>query len=251
MEKYRPEKNIINVCGHTHIYERLYPLRDGERDDRTGVSYIVQGGDIGANYAEAWSAVVDDHKTLEEPTYTVFQCQEDRLDLRTFAWSPAESAIVELDYYVIWEDEALPEAALASLAGQSGATLAASITELGAMLYTPAAETLADYLADTDAAVRQAAAKALALFGADSLAEGLLPYLNEPDLQVRRSVARSLEVGMPGGLSEDVANGPPTLSAARPPKTISARSSSFSCRKGRNLFSFGWPGPSTESRASA
>ncbi len=206
LEKYRPEKNIINVCGHTHIYERLYPLRGGQRDDRTGVPYIVQGGDIGANYAEAWSAVVDDHETLEEPTYTVFQCQEDRLDLRTFAWSPAESAIVELDYYVIWEDEAVPQAVVDSLAGQSGAALAASVTELGAMLYTPAAETLAAYLADTDPAVRQAAAKALALFGADSLAEGLLPYLSDPDVLVRRSVARSLEVAMPGEFTDDVAD---------------------------------------------
>ncbi|MBX7258908.1 MAG: metallophosphoesterase, partial [Candidatus Hydrogenedentes bacterium] len=64
-----------HMAGHTHIYERHYPLRENKRDDRNGVHYLVNGGDIGGNYPDWWTAVSDDKATMAKPTYTVYQCK--------------------------------------------------------------------------------------------------------------------------------------------------------------------------------
>ena len=45
------------------------------------------GGDINGNYPEWWTAVADDRNTQSKPTYTVVQCKDDEMELRTFCWS--------------------------------------------------------------------------------------------------------------------------------------------------------------------
>lgn len=194
-----------HMSGHTHIYERHYPLRENRRDDRGGVHYLVNGGDIGGNYADWWTAVSDDKATMEKPTYTVYQCRKDRMDIQTFCWSSKQSAFMRIDLDIVWRDEAVPAGVLASLSGRKGAELIAGMDELAAMLYAPAAPALASYLKDADTTVRQGAAKALALLGNEEIAPDLLPYLSDSDLEVRRHVARSLEAAMPESLAMPVA----------------------------------------------
>jgi len=194
----------LHISGHTHIYERVYPLRGGQRDNRRGTTYIVQGGDINAQYPDWWSAVTDDPATMSEPTYTIVQSQADRMVVRTFAWSPPKQAIVEIDHTVIVRDEAIPAAVLEGLDGQEGADLVAAIEALGAMIHGPAAPALLAYLGHADLAVRRAAATALRAIGQSSVVESLTAYLEDPDLPVRREVARALEIALPESLAKTV-----------------------------------------------
>jgi len=191
----------MDMSGHTHIYERSYPMRAGKRDDRGGY-YIVNGGDINSNYPEHWTAVRDDKRVQAKPTYSVFQTHDDRVDIRTFCWSTVENAIVPIDRIVIPKDESVAQAAVAALAGKQGAGLVAAIEEVGATMYAPAVDTLAPYLKDADPAVRRAAASALRAIGTEAASEALAPYLDDADLAVRREAARALEITLPQKLAK-------------------------------------------------
>ncbi|MBI4559975.1 MAG: HEAT repeat domain-containing protein [Candidatus Hydrogenedentes bacterium] len=196
----------VDMSGHTHIYERLYPLRAGKRDDRNGTTYVVQGGDINANFPDWWTAVGDDTTTQAKPTYTVFQCKDDRIEFRTFCWSPVENKTVQIDYNVIWQDESIPSKVLASLPSLKGEALVKAVEELGAMLYAPAGQKLLSYLApDQPVEVRRAAASSLRALGSESLAPALLSYVKDVDAIVRQEAARALEIAMPSDLSNAVA----------------------------------------------
>ncbi|MCX5772731.1 MAG: metallophosphoesterase [Candidatus Hydrogenedentes bacterium] len=70
-----------HFAGHTHIYERSWPIRDGKRRD-SGITYFVQGGDINGNFPEWWTAVADDRTRYAQPTYTMVWCKDDRFETR-------------------------------------------------------------------------------------------------------------------------------------------------------------------------
>lgn len=195
----------LDLAGHTHIYERLHAIREGKRDDRNGATYVVNGGDIGANYPDWFTAVADDEETMDKPTYTVFQMEDDRISFRTFCWGKKEEAVIEIDYSIIWKDEEIPKAALAKLSDAQGDELLGVIADLGAMRYEPAAEALLPLLGQTDAAVREKAAQAIRAIGTASVSSALLPYLHDENLTVRRQVARALEVAMDSALAVEVA----------------------------------------------
>jgi hypothetical protein len=194
-----------HISGHTHIYERHFPLRENARNDREGVLYVVNGGDINGNYPDWWTAVSDYGVPYTKPTYTLIECKTDRMIVRTFCWSPENKQFEVFDHVIRWQDEAIPRAALASLPNKQGAELIATMDELAAMIYAPAAPALVPYLDADDPAVRQAAAKALSLLGDPDVATKLLPYLDAVDVSVRRYAARALEVAMPESLAETVA----------------------------------------------
>lgn len=185
------------LTGHTHIYERTYPIRRGQRDDRQGVTHLIQGGDINSNFPDWWTAVGDDPSTMAKPTYTLVECKEDRIELRSFCWSTAENRIIQIDRHIIWRDESVPAATFASLRDRAGQELLNAIEELGAMAYAPAVPTLAAYLGNPDAAVRRAAASALRAIGTPEASEALAPHLDNADVIVRREAARAVEIAMP------------------------------------------------------
>ena len=195
----------VHLSGHTHIYERCFPIRGGERVERDGVLYVVQGGDIGANYPEWWTALKDDEATMDKPTYTVFQCKSDRLEMRTFCWSREQERIIEIDRLVLWEDEALPSGIVASLPGLEGNELATALEELAAMAYRPAGRAAMAHVADKDVAVRRAAAHAVAASGDAAVAMELLPFLDDGDLEIQRTVAEALASAMPSDAAKTVA----------------------------------------------
>jgi hypothetical protein len=197
-------KVTLNCSGHTHIYERHYPLKNNQRDDQDGTWYVVNGGDINANYPDWWTAVSDNRQTQQKPTYTVYQMKSDRIIARTFAWIPVSESIEEIDYFVIAQNETIPKTILDGLSNQSGERLAQDIQDLGALLYAPAAETLLAYLDHSDETIRRTAAKSIALLGNEGIAEKLLPYLSNKDPLIAKSAARSLEVAMPEKLSKKV-----------------------------------------------
>ena len=194
----------VHFAGHTHIYERVFPIYEGRRDPR-GTTYIVQGGDIGGNYPEWWTAYQDDPGAMDQPTYTLVTTRDDRMEIRTFVWSPPDKQIVQIDRVIIGYDEAVPTALAASLPELKGNALLDAIQDLGAMMYAPAAGALSRYLEHDDPAVRRAAATALRGIGAEAGAKELVKYLDAPDLHVRREVARSFESAMPRGLAKAVA----------------------------------------------
>ncbi len=195
----------LNISGHTHIFERQYPIRGGKRDDLTGVHYLVNGGDINANYPDWFTATKDNKESMAKPTYTLFHAKQDRLEGRTFAWSKKDNAVKEIDYYVIWKDEATPKAVVDSLPGLEGDALVNGIREVAAMQYSPAAPALLPYLESTDPALRQATAKALALLGAEAVAEPLHALIADADPVVARGAARSIEVAMPESMAKEIA----------------------------------------------
>jgi hypothetical protein len=195
----------IHLAGHTHIYERTWPLRDDKRNDKEGTTYVIQGGDINANYPDSWSAATDDPATMAKPTYTVFFCKDDRIESRTFCWGSKENKIVEVDHLIIWRDESVPAASLAGLPAKTGDELIKGIDELGAMMYGPAAKALAPYLAQKDQAVRRAAAAALCSIGSREAAEAALLYIKDGDVIVGKEAARALEIAMPESLAKPVA----------------------------------------------
>ena len=196
----------VHLSGHTHIYERSFPIRGGKRDDRDGTTYVVQGGDIGGSYPEWWTAVADNRDTMAKPTYTVFFCKDDRIEFRTFCWSHQKNQIIEIDHRILCEDEVAPGLALGELPNLNGAALLGRIEELGAMAYRPAAVQLLPYLAEQSAPeLRRAAAKAIRAVGNKDVAEELLAYVDDPDLGLRRDIAGALENGMPERLGKRVA----------------------------------------------
>jgi len=195
----------LDLAGHTHIYERAFRIRDGKRDDAAGTAYVVNGGDINGNYPEWWTAVADDRTTEGKPTYTVVQCKDDEMEMRTFCWSTVENKIIEIDHLVIWTNEASPKGLLAELPKQTGDALVASIDRLGAMTYGPAAPALLPYLKNDDAKLRQTAARALCEIANADAAEELATYLGDKDLVVRRAVARALEKMAPEKLMDAIA----------------------------------------------
>ncbi|MBI3117993.1 MAG: HEAT repeat domain-containing protein, partial [Candidatus Hydrogenedentes bacterium] len=195
----------IDVAGHTHIYERSHPIRNGQRDDVNGTVYVVNGGDINANYPEWFTAVADDRETFAKPTYTVFHMGEDQIWFRSFAWSKKEQKIVEIDYKIIPQLEDLPKQTLVKLQGASGDALLQTIQDLGAMTVHEAAEPLLAYLENPDQAVRAAATTALRRIGLPETSEKLLAYVRDENEQVRREAARAIEIAMPEGLAGAVA----------------------------------------------
>ena len=195
----------IHLAGHTHIYERTWPLRDGKRDDKEGTTYIIQGGDINANYPDWWSTVTDDRSRMGKPTYTVLFCKDDRIESRTFCWGTQENKIIEIDHSIICKDDAVPAALLSDLSKKTGDELIKSIEELGAMAYGRGAPVLATYLAQKDPAVRRAAATAIRSIGRGDVAEAVLPYVKDSDAVVGKEIARALEIAMPESLAKPVA----------------------------------------------
>lgn len=194
-----------DMSGHTHIFERHYPLREGKRDDREGVHYLVNGGDINANYPEWWTAYSDNGSGYTKPTYTVYQCKKDRMDIRTFAWSDERKQFDQIDRDIAWKDEATPKQALAALGKLTGAERLDTIEQLGAMLYVPAVAVLVKELKSGDAATRRKSAWAISMIGTAESVLALQPYLDDSDPEVRYQAARAFEVAMPESMAGDVA----------------------------------------------
>ena len=186
----------LDLAGHTHIYERLHAIRDGKRNDKEGTMYVINGGDIGANYPDWFTATNDYGKPYDQPTYTVFHMGEDRVWFRTFCWSKETEAIIEIDYHIMWRDEAIPQAVLAKLDGAEGKALLDTVIELGGLSYGPAAPKLIPFLKEDDQTLRRATATAIRQIGTDSVSGDLVAYLNDNDLHVRQEVARALEIAM-------------------------------------------------------
>jgi len=186
--------------GHTHIYERSLPIRAGKRDDRNGTVYLVQGGAVGGNYPDRWTATIA--RDLSLPHYSVLEVGDDRIELRSYGLAKGDqnrgeaARIIEIDRYIKWRDEALPRRMLEALAGKKGSELVETIENLGAMSYGPAAEALVAYLGDKDEPVRRAAAIALARIADEAVSERLVCFLGHEDIVVRRNVARALEAAM-------------------------------------------------------
>lgn len=189
-------KVTLDLAGHTHIYERLFPLRDGKRNDREGTTYVTNGGDIGGNFPERTTAQGDDPETMDQPTYTVFYMGEDRIWFRTFAWNKVTSRIEQIDYNLIWQDEKVPQSLLARLEAAEGGALLGAIEDVGACAYAPGAAALLKHLDSEDAAVRAAAALALRRLGTASVSESLAAHLADAQVEVRREAARALEIAM-------------------------------------------------------
>ena len=195
----------LHLAGHTHIYERSYPIRAGKRDDANGITYLVQGGDINCNFPEWWTAFSDDRATMAKPTYTLITCGDDRIESETFVWSKTREAVVAIDRNIICLDDTVPAAILADLPSKQDDGLVSAFDDLGAMLYAPAAEPLLAYLDADAAAVRQAAARSIRAIGNVGVAKAIAAQLNHDDLAVRRELARALEIMMPSRLAKAVA----------------------------------------------
>lgn len=182
----------FDLAGHTHIYERTFPLRNDARNDAEGIIYVINGGDCGANFPE-WFDAVTDNDTLTKPTYTVFHMGEDRAWFRTFAWSTAENRIEEIDYVIKYRDEEVPKSLVNRLGSLTGEERIQAIRDLGAMMYQPAAEVIAQYLTSDTPEERRAAAHAICCIAPRNFPAAALNALDDSDVQIQRDIARALE----------------------------------------------------------
>ena len=191
MDKYDLDAHF---SGHTHIYERHYPLRNQKRDDENGILYVVNGGDIGGNFPDWWTAVGDDPSQYTEPTYSSVLCEEGYMEVRAFAWHREQKEFHQLDHVIRYEDESLPKGILDSLASLSGDELTDTIERLGAMIYAPAASKLLPYLESDDQEVRRAAATAIRAIGNTDVSSDLIAHLKDDDPHVRQELSRAIEI---------------------------------------------------------
>ncbi len=204
-DKHRVDMVFV---GHTHIYERCFPIRGGKRDDRNGTVYLVQGGAVGGNYPDWWTATLA--KDFSLPSYTFLDVQDDRIELRTYGLAKGDqkkgkaAQIVEIDRCIRWRDENLPRKLLSELPSKESGDLVHAIEDLGAMCYTPASRTLVRYLNHKDPAVRRAAVLALERIADASVSEQLMPFLQDEDLIIRRRVARTLEEAIVPGVADKI-----------------------------------------------
>jgi len=183
------------ITAHTHIYERSFALRGGKRDDRNGTVYLVQGGLIGGDYPEEWSAVIP--RDITPPHCNIVDVDEKHLEVKAFGLSAENpSEIEKADHYIQWRDEALPKKYVKQLSAKEEKELIAAIESLGAMMYQPASSRILAFLDDPRSNVRQEAALALERIADSSVSKKLLPYLRNPDPIVRRHAARALEGAM-------------------------------------------------------
>jgi len=183
----------LHLSGGTPVYERTHALRDGLRDDQNGTVYVVNAG-IGGHYPEWFTATGDQIAGISSPTYTVFRMDEDKVWLRTYAWKASERAFTEIDYRILWKDANEPVSILHNLReAEDTRTRLNAIELLGALAYTPAAETLMVYLQPQyDLSERRAAAKALYQLADEATAPQLLPFLNDTDADIRHHIALAL-----------------------------------------------------------
>jgi hypothetical protein len=186
--------------GHTHIYERTFPLRGGKRDDRDGTVYLVQGGAVGGNYPDWWTATIA--RDLSFPHYSLLEVGDDNIELRSYGLAKGDqkkgeaARIVEIDHYIRWRNEDVPRKILSGLADKRGTELLNAMENLGAMCYGPAAHVLVRYLRHNDAAVRRAAALALERIANAAVTDRSVVFLRDEDVVVRRHIARALEAAM-------------------------------------------------------
>ena len=195
------------IAGHTHIYERSFPIRSGRRVRRNGTVYLVQGGAVGGNYPDWWTATIAREMSL--PHYSFLEVGDDRIELRSYGLEIGgqkkgqDARIVEVDHAILWKDDTVPQQLWVRLPETEGAALLDAIENLGAMSYGPAAHPLVRYLYGDDTTTRVAAALALERIANPAVAGRLVPFLKDGEVAVRRHVARALEAAMPA----DVANG--------------------------------------------
>ncbi|MDP2898944.1 MAG: metallophosphoesterase [bacterium] len=196
------------LVGHTHIYERSFPIRGGKRDDRNGTVHLIQGGAVGGNYPDWWTATIARGMSL--PHYSFLEVGDDRIELRSYGLEKGgqkkgkNARIVEIDHAIRWKDERIPKRLLDGLPESKGAALLDAIENLGAMSYGPAAPALLRYLSVSDTTTQRAAALALERIASPVVAGGLVPLLRDSDLVVRRHVARTLEEAMPPELADRI-----------------------------------------------
>ncbi len=195
-------------AGHTHIYERSFPFRDGKRDDRNGTFYLVQGGSVGGHYPDRWTAKIA--RDLDMPHYTFLRVDDDKLELRSYGLAKGtrgkgkDAKIIEIDHHIRCRDERLPKRLLSQLDERKGDGLRDAVEQLGAMIYGPAASKIVGYLNAEDEQLRHAAALAIERIASAAIAPELVPYLQHEDPIVRRHVARSLEAAMPEQIAERI-----------------------------------------------
>jgi len=197
------------LTGHTHIYERSFPLRAGKRDDRAGAVYLVEGGNVGGHFPDWWTHIIA--RNMMMPYYTLVEMRDDRWEMWTYGLEPgaenriADARIVEVDHFVRWFDETQPRALVQELESATGAQRLQVIERLGAMMYHGAVSHLLPLLESADAETRRAAALALRRIADESAAPALLQRLRSiSDPEVRRMLAQSIECAMPASSGREL-----------------------------------------------
>ncbi len=182
-----------------------FPLRAGKRDDRNGTVYLVQGGAVGGNYPDWWTATIA--RDLSLPHYSFLDVSDDKIELRSFGLATGDQEKgpdVEIDHYIKWRDEALPARLLSDLPKAAGEKLVNAIENLGAMCYAAAAHVLVGYLSSGDLSVCRAAALALERTADASVSDRLSAFLRDEDIVVRRRAARTLEAAMLPAMADKI-----------------------------------------------
>jgi predicted phosphodiesterase len=196
------------LAGHTHIYERSFPIRGGKRVHGNGTVYLVQGGAVGGNYPDWWTATIAREMSL--PHYSFLEVGDDTIELRSYGLEKGgqkkdkDAQIVEIDHSIIWKDDKVPQQLWEGLPESDGAALFDAIEKLGAMSYGPAAHALVRHLFGNDTTTRRAAALALERIANPAVAGRVVRFLKDSDIAVRRHIARALEAAMPPEVAERI-----------------------------------------------
>jgi hypothetical protein len=203
------------LTGHTHIYERSFPLRQGRRTpDNRGVIYIVSAGGVGGNYPAHWTQRMMFPVEWDRPHYQVFHVEGNQIRMESFALSretkgnDAGASIKRSDSLILSKDPQFASSLLKELQDLHGSKseenkAVALLEQLGALTYLSAAPSILPWLdVEHSAPVRHAAANALSKIASQNVVDELLPYLEDDDVFVLRRVASAIGLAALPGMHE-------------------------------------------------
>ncbi len=171
--------------GHNHCYERIYPMRDGRRDDVGGVPYIIMGGGGGALYpvlSESFTAACESvhHYCIVDVNGPMLNVAAYTMDGRV------------IDRFGLCKD-ATALARMADQAKSAGGTARAEIVDRLSYIFSPKMPSILEpFAADPDVAVRRAVANGLGRLAMPSGGAAALKLMGDSDAEVRRGAALAI-----------------------------------------------------------
>jgi len=171
--------------GHNHCYERIYPMRNGRRDDVDGVPYIITGGGGGTTYP-----VLGDSFTAAFESVHHYCLVDVSGPLMTVTAYTADGRVI--DRFGLCKDVGC----LTKLADQARSAGGAARVEMGERLslffsiQMPAI--LEPFAADPDPAVRRAVAGGLGRLAMPAGRSVALKLSRDSDAGVRRGAALAI-----------------------------------------------------------
>ncbi|MBN1341913.1 MAG: HEAT repeat domain-containing protein [Phycisphaerae bacterium] len=168
--------------GHNHNYERIFPMRSGQRDDAAGIHYVITGGGGAPLYP-----TLKEPFTAEAEVVHHFCIVDVAGPLMTLTAYAVDGHVI--DRFGLCKDGSM----LAKMAGGArdavGAARADAVDRLSIIFSPKIPVLLSPFASDKDPAVRRAVAAGLGRLAMSSARPIALTLIDDRDAAVRRGAA--------------------------------------------------------------